>query len=340
MRRGMYSIRQVSERTGLSTQLIRKWEQRYQLIQPRRLPNGYRVYSEQDIALIQQVQAFIDQGYSVKNAVLLAIDSNSENPGDLEASSRAQTPLFTVTEVAKGVVNERDPKEFRDETEANVESSMQLSSDAMVQEFVSKLLEFGRQCQPSAIQETLRDIFHRYGLLYCLRSIICPFLIQVGLQWESGKWSEFQEHMASLAVRDFLVSMRTILDENPFGSLLLASCVPYERHEIPVHILLIEASLAGWRTKFLGPSPAQGAIESAVLELRPAKVLLSMSTTAPLEVSPTLLKELDEFAGTFTSCPFFIGGQGVYTYAEKEPLQHIQLAFDIQQILSTSSFVQ
>ncbi|WP_243387179.1 MerR family DNA-binding transcriptional regulator [Bacillus kexueae] len=38
-----YHIQQVLNLTGLSKQVIRKWEERYQIVQPQRLDNGYRI---------------------------------------------------------------------------------------------------------------------------------------------------------------------------------------------------------------------------------------------------------------------------------------------------------
>ena len=66
---GMYFIQQVSDMTGLSKQVIRKWEERYNLVKPKRLENGYRVYSENDINFLVSVKTLSDQGYTIKQAV-------------------------------------------------------------------------------------------------------------------------------------------------------------------------------------------------------------------------------------------------------------------------------
>ena len=50
-----YTIQQVAEMTGLSKQVIRKWEDRYSIIQPERLENGYRIYSSEEVALLKKV---------------------------------------------------------------------------------------------------------------------------------------------------------------------------------------------------------------------------------------------------------------------------------------------
>lgn len=62
---GIYTIQQVSNVTGLSKQVIRKWEERYEFIQPERLENGYRVYSEKDVNALLRVKLLSEKGYSV-----------------------------------------------------------------------------------------------------------------------------------------------------------------------------------------------------------------------------------------------------------------------------------
>lgn len=64
-----YFIKDASEMTGISEQLIRKWEKRYHLIQPKRLDNGYRVYSMNDILLLKDIKKKRDEGHSIKKSI-------------------------------------------------------------------------------------------------------------------------------------------------------------------------------------------------------------------------------------------------------------------------------
>lgn len=64
-----YSIQQVSEITGLSKQVIRKWEDRYHIIQPQRLDNGYRIYTDNEIKILQQLIKLTNTGMTIKQAI-------------------------------------------------------------------------------------------------------------------------------------------------------------------------------------------------------------------------------------------------------------------------------
>ncbi len=64
-----YYIKEVAGLTGLSEQLIRKWENRYHVIQPQRLDNGYRLYTFDDLSTLKELKALRDQGKSMKQAI-------------------------------------------------------------------------------------------------------------------------------------------------------------------------------------------------------------------------------------------------------------------------------
>ncbi len=63
-----YPIRTVSKLTGVNAVTLRAWERRYGLLKPQRTPKGHRLYSEQDIRLINKVLALIAQGIPISLA--------------------------------------------------------------------------------------------------------------------------------------------------------------------------------------------------------------------------------------------------------------------------------
>jgi len=64
-----YTIKVVSERTGVRPVTLRAWERRYDLLDPNRLNNNYRLYSERDIQIIRWITHRLDDGFSISNAV-------------------------------------------------------------------------------------------------------------------------------------------------------------------------------------------------------------------------------------------------------------------------------
>ncbi|MCI0506965.1 MAG: MerR family transcriptional regulator [Gammaproteobacteria bacterium] len=61
----LYPIRTVSSLTGVNSITLRAWERRYGLIKPVRTPKGHRLYTQNDIDLIQQVLELLGKGISI-----------------------------------------------------------------------------------------------------------------------------------------------------------------------------------------------------------------------------------------------------------------------------------
>lgn len=296
--KGAYYIQQVADITGISKQLIRKWEERYQLIQPERLDNGYRIYSEKDINTLLTVKALTEQGHSIKQASLLL--TNTDVPIDLTTNAN--------------FVNELS----HDHEEMN--------------NYVLQLLQHGTNCNEQGINLTLQQAYYHLGLEKVINFVIIPLLKEVGHRWETDEWIELQESIASLSVRDFLVPIRRNFQHKSDAPLLLGACLPYEQHEIPVHLLLLQAMLKGWKTMLIGASPAPGSIESLVEKLKPNKVLLSATTILPFEKDPDLIVKLEDFASNHPDIDFYLGGAGSMSYANKLKLRKIQLTNSIEDL--------
>ncbi|GCD97762.1 MerR family transcriptional regulator [Embleya hyalina] len=58
-------IGEVSRRTGVSTRLLRYYEEQG-LLQPARSENGYRDYPDQAVACVHQIRGLIDAGLSTR----------------------------------------------------------------------------------------------------------------------------------------------------------------------------------------------------------------------------------------------------------------------------------
>lgn len=285
-----YSIQQVSNMTGLSKQVIRKWEDRYGIIQPERLDNGYRVYTIEEVQILQKVIDLTAEGHSVKKAAL----------------------MIQNKEVEVSAANEENP---------------------ITSQFVADLEEAGQALDEGKLMQLLEQAHHLFGIEVLFKEIIAPFLVRVGQLWCDKVWGEYQEAISSQTVRDFLANVRRQYYVPSTAPLVVGSCLPNERHEIPIQLLLIQCMLKGYRTIMLGPAPAPQAIQSAVRLTEPQIVLLSGSTKAIWFDEGQSLRDLDEFASTVPKTKFFVGGFGVKGLLAQLHLQAIEEAHDLERIL-------
>ena len=116
--------------------------------------------------------------------------------------------------------------------------------------------------------------------------------------------------------------------------LVVGSCLPNEYHEIPMHILLVQCALKGYRTMMLGQSPAPKAIESIVNLKQPKFVLLTASTYEPFKNGFEHLKNLDAFASTKTETLFLLGGLGAMEAAEHVKLNSIEFSNSLEKLFN------
>ncbi len=65
------NIAALTRRTGVPPDTIRKWEQRYAVLQPERTPGGQRRYSELDVARVEWLKARLEEGYRIGEAAAL-----------------------------------------------------------------------------------------------------------------------------------------------------------------------------------------------------------------------------------------------------------------------------
>ncbi len=78
----LYAIREVAELTGVKPVTLRAWQRRYNLIQPKRTEKGHRLYRQQDLDTIKEIQSWLAKGIAIgKVKGLLGRE------GDVEISS-------------------------------------------------------------------------------------------------------------------------------------------------------------------------------------------------------------------------------------------------------------
>ncbi len=64
-----YEIHEVAELTGLATPRLRVWERRYEVVRPTRLPNRYRVYTGEQVALLRAFARLVTSGERIGDLV-------------------------------------------------------------------------------------------------------------------------------------------------------------------------------------------------------------------------------------------------------------------------------
>jgi methanogenic corrinoid protein MtbC1 len=65
------NIAALAHRTGVAPDTLRKWEQRYRILQPTRTAGGQRRYSERDVVRVEWLRQRLSEGYRIGEAATL-----------------------------------------------------------------------------------------------------------------------------------------------------------------------------------------------------------------------------------------------------------------------------
>ena len=95
---GRLRIGELSRRVGVSPELLRAWEERYDLLQPSRSPGGFRLYSEADAERVQRMRAYQDQGFSAAEAARLALQRGSDQSSAPDGAALDASSFATALE--------------------------------------------------------------------------------------------------------------------------------------------------------------------------------------------------------------------------------------------------
>ncbi|WP_319534597.1 MerR family transcriptional regulator [uncultured Vibrio sp.] len=96
----LYAIRDVAEITGVKPVTLRAWQRRYNLIQPQRTEKGHRLYRQQDIDTIKEVQSWLAKGIAIgKVKGLLGKGGEFEMIDESPALEEVETLLSALSDI-------------------------------------------------------------------------------------------------------------------------------------------------------------------------------------------------------------------------------------------------
>jgi len=138
---------------------------------------------------------------------------------------------------------------------------------------LSPLVEAVKRLDRDRLEQLLAEQRRRHPGGRFGREIILPFGEVIGDLWALGKVTVAAEHLASEVVVQQL--KQELASAPPGGPVLLAACLPGERHEWGFLVTLIELQAQGWRVRYLGADLPLKDLVDAAWTLVPGVVALS-----------------------------------------------------------------
>jgi DNA-binding transcriptional MerR regulator len=267
-----FTIKTVCAQTGILAVTLRAWERRYNLVRPRRAGNLYRLYSEQDVALLRWVKQRVDTGLTISNAVRELKSLQESNAWPEPAPSH---PVVTQAW-------DRPPSTYA----AGLFNTLMKHNEASAGELL-------REAQDSFDVNTL-----------CLEVII-PCLVRIGAAWERGEILVAAEHYASAFIRGKLLALLQSFPMRRGAPFILSGCPPEEYHELGSLILALLLRHEGYRVEYLGPDLPLGDLAEYARYQHPRMVCLAVTLQ---EHALQLRSFQDELDGMHPAPLFGYGG--------------------------------
>lgn len=246
-------MKRLSELTGLSRHVLRKWEQRYTFLSPRRTTNGYRFYDPEDLQLLCFLKYQFANGLSVGRlarhgrAALLA----EMNAGPIDVSH----------------VPQNSQTQARD------------------------LIQAARRGDQAAVDRTIALIIHQRGFDEALTDVFFPVLRTIGEIWHQGRISITGEQSVSRTIQRLLVHSHQH-HHHPNHPYALIACVPNDFHEIGAMSAARLLRNNGWNTTYLGPDVNVDVVRLACRRRHGKLVLLSCAVEPPASDMKNLIDDV------------------------------------------------
>jgi PAS domain S-box-containing protein len=90
------SIGKLARLTGFTTTLIRAWERRHAFLQPERLDNGHRRYTVEDLTVLRNVRALLEQGFRIGDIARMGRHELAD--GGAASAPVSQAPVVSLAE--------------------------------------------------------------------------------------------------------------------------------------------------------------------------------------------------------------------------------------------------
>lgn len=278
----LHPMRVVSQRTGLTPDLLRAWEKRYRAVTPVRSAGGQRHYSDADVERLTLLVRVTRGGRQIGQVAAL---DNDELRKVIEADERA------------AALN-RAPATDGPAPEA----------------FLSSALMAVEAFDGYALEQTLRTAALRLSADDVLDQVIGPLLFTIGSLWHQGQLQPANEHLATTTIRRVLTWMGEVTAPPAGAPVVIIGTPAGHVHELGAMLAATTAAGNGWRVVYLGANLPAEELARAAKQVKASAVALSI-------VYPTgdagVADELRRLrANLGAGIGLVIGGSGASSYGD------------------------
>ncbi len=256
----MYTIKHASEMVGVPVATLRAWQRRYRVVNPERSNAGYRLYADDDIAVLRRMQALVTSGWSPK-----------------EASKAAAT-------VEARVATMPAPRQYEPRGTWSASREGTAAPD---------LVEAAAALDPFAVSRMLDERFATSSFEQIVDGWLLPQLERLGRAWADNRVTVAGEHMVAAAVqRRLSAAFDAAGQDSRRSSFLLTGLPPGSRHELGILSFATAARRQGLAVLHMGTDLPLSDWLSAVERQQPDAVVLAVPTRSDVAPAAELVQGL------------------------------------------------
>jgi len=209
----------VSERTGLTPDVLRVWERRYGVVEPERSEGGQRLYTDADIERLRLLHLATLAGRSIGQVAELGAAELAELVREDEAE-RARAPRRAGAPDPGG--------------------------------YVERAMVPVRALDDEGLESVLRRSAAVLGVGPFLERVAAPLFRAIGEEWHAGRLAPAQEHLATVVIRRVLDHVMASFEPAPGAPRLVVATPSGDRHEVGALLVAAAALGEGWDVVYLG----------------------------------------------------------------------------------------
>ena len=256
----MYTIKHAAEMVGVPVATLRAWQRRYRVVNPGRSEAGYRLYGDDDIAVLRRMQALVASGWSPKEAAKAAVSGEA----------RAELPAGVGSYGPRGS-----------------------GSPSPSNKGTPDLIAAATALDPFAASRMLDEGFATSSFEQLVDSWLLPELARLGAAWAAGRVTVAGEHMVAAAVqRRLSAAFDAAGQDNRRSPLVLTGLPSGSRHELGILSFATAARRQGLAVLHMGTDLPIPDWLSAVERQRPDAVVLAVPTPSDVEPAVKLVRGL------------------------------------------------
>lgn len=290
-----HPIQVVARRTGLSADVIRVWERRYDAVKPTRASNSRRLYTDDDVERLMLLRHATSAGRRIGEVANLTI-KQLRNLVDTDETAVARIPISKIE---------------------------QRPSTGSVMEHFDDCLDAIIRLHSEDLHRALNDASKSLGILFLLEDLLRPLLSHIKDECRRGGLREAHYSMTLHTLHGFLASLVMSEPLIETDHKLVCASPSGQASDLAALCLAVAAKSHGWQVIFLGEAIA---VEEMIFAQQQTDAqLVAIGITRPTD-DPLLANQLRRLRTELNEhIEIAVTGSGAAAYFDI--LQEIQASY-------------